>query len=51
MRGELRMKMKPMKVELKKSRNCFVNLPIGLEKEKHKKGTSLLKKIKLKLIK
>jgi len=45
------MKMKPMKVELKKSRNCSINLPIGLEKEKYKKGTSLFKKIKLKLIK
>lgn len=43
--------MKPMKLELKKSRNCSINLPIGLEKQKYEKGSSLFKKIKLKLIK
>jgi len=45
------MKIKPMKVELSKSKNCSVNLPIGLEKEKYKKTESLFKKIKLKIIK
>jgi len=45
------MKLKLIKVELNKSKNCSVNLPIGLEKDKYKKGESLFKKIKLKLIK